>query len=88
MKWSDGREYYGQFRDGKEEGEGTFKYPNGNKYIGKFKDGKMDGYAIYLNYEELTKRHGEWRDGKRVQWLSSPEVITKDASPIKKASYL
>lgn len=48
----------------------------------------MDGYAIYLNMEEMTKRHGEWRDGVRTQWLSSPEVITVDASPIKKVAYV
>jgi len=66
MKWADLREYNGEFRDGKEDGEGTFKYPNGNLYIGKFKDGKMSGYAIFLDMEEQTKRHGEWKDGKRV----------------------
>lgn len=87
-QWADGREYYGSFRNNKEEGQGTFKYPNNNKYIGNFKDGKMDGYAIFLNMEEMTKRHGEWRDGVRVQWLSSPEVITVDASPVKKSSYV
>lgn len=52
MKWGDGREYWGQFKDGKEEGEGTYRYPNGNLYIGKFKDGKMCGYAIYIDIEK------------------------------------
>ena len=75
MVWEDGRNYNGQFKDGKEDGEGTFKWQNGNTYIGKFKDGKMSGYAIYLNMEEYTKRHGEWKEGKRIQWLSSPEHI-------------
>ena len=63
MVWADGRSYVGRFADGKEEGEGTFKWPNGNTYIGKFKDGKMSGYAIFLNMQEYTKRHGEWKDG-------------------------
>ena len=52
MKWADGREYYGQFKDGKEDGEGTFRYANGNMYIGKFKEGKMNGFAIFINMEE------------------------------------
>lgn len=52
MKWGDGREYYGQFKDGKEDGEGTFRYANGNMYIGKFKEGKMNGFAIFINMEE------------------------------------
>lgn len=88
MRWTDGREYYGQFKDGKEDGEGTFRYANGNIYIGKFKDGKMEGYAIFINMEEKTKRHGEWKDGIRITWLSSPEDITTEISPIKRLSYL
>ena len=88
MIWQDGREYYGQFKDGKEDGEGRHKYVNGHLYIGKFKDGKMCGYAIYIDIDEKTKRHGEWKEGKRTQWLSSPEAINVDASPIKKSSYV
>ena len=84
MRWGDGRLYYGQFRDGKMDGEGTFRFVNGDKYIGKFKDDKMEGYAIYLNMTEMTKRHGEWKDGKRTNWISNPEVITNDPSPVKK----
>ena len=57
-------------------------------YIGNFKDGKMDGFAIYVDMEEKTKRHGEWREGKRKTWLSGPEAIQTDGSPIKKVSYM
>eukprot|EP00347_Sterkiella_histriomuscorum_P018187 403346458 len=88
MKWANGSEYWGQFKDGKEDGEGTYRYPNGNLYIGKFKDGKQCGYAIYIDIEAQTKRHGEWRDGKRTQWLSSPEAINTDQSPIKRLSHV
>lgn len=52
MKWQDGREYYGNFVNGKEEGEGTFKYANGNFYIGPFKEGKQNGYAIHVDLGE------------------------------------
>ena len=88
MEYADKRMYTGQFSDGREEGEGTFKWPNGNLYIGKFKEGKMSGYAIFIDWEAQTKRHGEWKEGKRLQWLSSPEAINVDSSPIKKAAYL
>jgi hypothetical protein len=47
----------------------------------------MHGFAIYIDVAESTKRHGEWREGKRIQWLSSPESIQVDSSPIKKFSY-
>lgn len=48
----------------------------------------MSGYAIFIDMEEYTKRHGEWKDGKRVQWLSSPEAINVERSPIKKSAYV
>lgn len=88
MKWENGQEYYGQFVNGKEDGEGTLIFPNKNMYIGHFKKGKMDGFAIYIDMEAKTKRHGEWRDGKRKQWLSGPESIPTDGSPVKRPSYL
>lgn len=74
-KWVDGREYQGHYRNGKEDGEGKFKFANGNIYIGKFKEGKMNGFAIFISQEDQTKRHGEWRDGKRIAWLSTQENI-------------
>ena len=52
MKWADGREYQGQFKNGKEDGEGTLRFANGNLFIGKFKEGKMHGFAIFINMEE------------------------------------
>ena len=88
MKWKDGREFYGQFVNGKEEGEGTFKYANGNFYIGPFKEGKQNGVAVFIEPAERTKRHGEWKNGKRITWISSPEQINTESSPIKKLSYL
>ena len=74
-KWADGREYQGHFKNGKEDGEGTFKFSNGNIYIGKFHEGKMHGFAIFIDVEKSFKRHGEWREGKRIAWLSSAENI-------------
>lgn len=88
MKWGDGRDYWGQFKDGKEDGEGTFRYANGDLYIGKFKEGKMGGISIFINIEESTKRHGRWVDGKRVEWIGNPEHINVNSSPIKRLSYL
>jgi hypothetical protein len=87
-KWSDGREYQGHYVNGKEDGDGKFKYANGNIYIGKFKDGKMNGFGIFINQEDQSKRHGEWRDGKRIAWLSTAENIQTSNSPIKNLSHL
>jgi hypothetical protein len=44
----------------------------------------MHGFAIFVNAEKQTKRHGEWRDGKRIAWLSNGgEGATTCGSPIK-----
>jgi hypothetical protein len=48
----------------------------------------MNGYAIFIDMEAFYKRHGHWVDGKRIEWISSPEAINVESSPIKKASYL
>jgi hypothetical protein len=88
MKWLDSRKYVGAFANGKEEGEGTFKWPNGNMYIGKWKNGHMHGLGLFLNMEEMNKRQGEWKDGKRAQWLTGPESINTEMSPVKRSSYM
>lgn len=86
-KWADGKEFTGHFINGREEGDGTLRFPNGNIYIGRFKDGKMHGFAVFINAEEKSKRHGEWKDGKRIAWLSSAEGIQTSGSPIKSFSH-
>jgi hypothetical protein len=39
-KWSDGRRYEGDFKNGKKDGEGNFEWPNGTKYIGSWRADK------------------------------------------------
>ena len=40
--WSNGHKYIGEFKDGIENGKGTYSYhPDGYKYIVEFKDGKL-----------------------------------------------
>ena len=40
-KYTDGRKYVGEFRDGKRHGQGTFTLADGSKEVGKFKDGNF-----------------------------------------------
>ena len=65
--WADGRRYEGDFKNGKKDGEGTFEWPNGNKYVGSWKNGKQHGIGVWISSEEggMTKRQGEWVNGKR-----------------------
>ena len=57
---SNGDKYFGEFKDGKYDGQGTFTWPNGGKYTGKFKDGKYNGQGTY------TYGKGEWEGQKYV----------------------
>ncbi len=79
--WEDGRKYEGDFKNGKKDGEGTFEWPNGNKYIGSWRADKQHGIGIYYNVKDLSKRQGEWVNGKRQTWLNSAETMT---SPFKR----
>ena len=47
FKHSDGREYEGEWKNGKPHGKGTYKFPNGSKYTGEWKEGVLDGRGIY-----------------------------------------
>ena len=59
----DGKNYIGEFSNGKFNGQGTFTWSDGNKYVGEWKDGKMDGQGT-LTFSSGEKYVGEWKDGK------------------------
>ena len=46
MKWTDGRCYEGQFRDGKKHGEGKLSWPDGRSYTGQWDTGRQHGVGI------------------------------------------
>lgn len=70
--FKDGRQYTGDFHQGLKAGQGTMVWANGNKYIGAWQDDVQHGIGIFFSFEESTKKQGEWKQGKRVQWLSKP----------------
>lgn len=44
MRWGDGREYKGTWKDGKRHGKSCeMSWPNGDKYAGEFADDKRNG---------------------------------------------
>ena len=61
---SDGIKYVGEFKNGKQHGQGTITYANGDKYVGEYKDGKRHGRGTFTraNGDEYV---GEWKDDKR-----------------------
>jgi len=62
--------------------------PNGDIFIGDFKEGKPHGIGIYIDMQEMTKRHGEWKEGKRMCWLSGPQEIETNGSPVKALAHM
>ena len=56
--------YVGEFKDGKQHGQGTYAWTDGSKYVGEFKDGKHHGQGTYW-YKKGSKYVGEWKDNNR-----------------------
>jgi hypothetical protein len=55
--------YVGEFKDGTQNGQGTFTWGDGRKIVGEFKDGTQNGQGT-LTFPDGTKYVGEWKNGK------------------------
>lgn len=53
--------YFGEFKDGKSNGQGTETFANGSKYVGNFKDDKRNGQGTYT-FITGDKYVGEFKD--------------------------
>ena len=62
--WLDGTKYIGEYKDGKNHGQGTFILPDGRKYIGEFKDDKYHGQGTFT-LPGGQKYVGDWKDNKK-----------------------
>ena len=56
--------YLGEYKNGTQNGQGTYIFPDGGKYVGELKDGKLNGQGTYT-FADGYKYVGEWKDGKR-----------------------
>eukprot|EP01034_Spumella_vulgaris_P044989 gene44989-55999_t len=45
--WSDGHVYLGEFKDGRQHGEGKLTWANGDVYSGTFFEDKHQGFGTY-----------------------------------------
>ena len=61
---SDGRKYVGEFKDGIENGQGTFTYHDGSDYTGKWKEGEPHGHGTFT-CADGEKYVGDWKEGSR-----------------------
>jgi 1-phosphatidylinositol-4-phosphate 5-kinase len=68
MKWVDGSEYSGEWREGKIHGRGTMVWENGSRYSGQWEDGRRTGYGIFSSPEGAVSK-GRWRDNALMESL-------------------
>ena len=59
-----GKEYIGEWKDGKMNGKGKYTWTNGTVYSGEWKDGKMHGKG-YMTYKEGDRYLGDFKNNKR-----------------------
>jgi len=64
-----GRNYAGEFKDGKRHGQGTETWASGegagDKFVGEFKDDKKNGKGTYTR-SDGTYENVKYRDGERI----------------------
>jgi len=49
--------YVGEFKDGKEHGQGTYIWSDGRKYVGEFKDGEILNGTVYDKYGNIIDNY-------------------------------
>lgn len=54
----------GEWRNGSQNGQGSYTYANGDKYIGEFKDNTYNGQGTYT-WATGDRYVGEYKDGKK-----------------------
>jgi hypothetical protein len=60
--WKDGRKYIGQWKNGNQNGQGTFFW-SGGKYVGQWKDAKRNGQGTNT-YKNGKTEKGIWKNNK------------------------
>ena len=58
-----GDKYVGEYKDDKQNGQGTYMFSDGSKYVGEYKDDKRNGQGTYT-FANGIKYVGEYKDGK------------------------
>jgi hypothetical protein len=62
FEYADGMKYVGDWRNGKEHGQGRMTLPGGSIYEGAYKDGLPNGHGVY-DVSNGKRYDGEWQDG-------------------------
>jgi hypothetical protein len=67
---TNGDQYFGEYKDNKRHGQGTYTYGTntewaGEQYIGEYKDDKKHGLGTFT-YSDGTSDTGIWRNGELI----------------------
>ena len=62
--WADKRQFTGDWKNNKMDGEGIFIWPDGRKYNGQYKDDKKEGTGSF-EWNDGRKYQGMWKNGKQ-----------------------
>lgn len=63
LQLPDGDRYEGKYRDGKQEGRGTYYFADGRWYEGQWVSGRMEGLGTF-HYARGNEYEGEFLDGR------------------------
>ena len=55
--WSDGDKYVGEYKDGKEHGQGTYTFHDGRKYVGEWKNKEKWNGIGYDKYGKIISKY-------------------------------
>ncbi len=63
MRYDNGNEYDGQWKNNKREGKGITRYASENVYIGMWKGGKRHGFGVFHISKSGDIYRGNWENG-------------------------
>jgi len=83
MKYDNGNEYDGQWKNNKRDGKGTTKYASGNTYTGSWRSGKRHGFGVFHIKKTGDVYRGNWAEGLK----SGPGVYEYDDGELDVSFY-
>jgi len=69
--WSEGKKFFGFYKNDKKDGFGIYFWPNNKFYIGFWKCGKQDGIGKYIKDNNI--KYGRWKDGQKEKSILTEE---------------
>ena len=78
MKYDDGSQYIGQWKDGQRHGYGKLKLANGSEFVGDWQDDERKGRAVYI-FVNRAKYAIEWT-GREPQTNGQGRLTNPDTS--------